>query len=463
MGSRLCVSLGGTIDSEMASVQIVFARSATAQIILSWFDEAAAFDSRIRQNLGVKMEHNNRTDAVRVASGRAIAPAMRVGFRVGRYPTVSETFIASQIANLAKRGVDVSILADEVGTARENKNPALSIASTGSKHAPLQFLENRLPWRVKRAWLSATERRWAHRTDVVVCNFGWFGAQFARSFRYRGQAPPFVTIFHGDDVSRSLRGGGDRFYDELFAKCQLMLTVSELWRSRLLSLGAPPERVRVHRMGVDLSQHAFDPKPAQAPVRRILHVGRLVEKKGTEVLLRAIARLRQELPDASLHLTVIGTGPLEKSLRQKSAVLGLDGAVRFLGMQPHQAVRSHLAEADLFVLPSVTAADGDMEGIPVALMEAMAMGIPVVSTHHSGIPELIEHEEHGLLAAEHDAEDLVRQIHRLANDGEARRAMALRARRRIEQRFDQRRLLNELYAMLVDLADGCNRPRGERR
>lgn len=388
--------------------------------------------------------------------GRERHPALRVGFRVGRYPALSETFIAAQILDMAARGLEVSVLADEVGPCQASRGSA-SVTPSRPQGGLGAAIFDLLPWRLRRMWISRAERRWARLNDVVVCNFGWFGAKYARSFRGR-EAPPFITIFHGDDVSRSLKND-QRIYDELLTRCDTMLAVSRLWRDRLLALGAPPANVQVHRMGVDLADLPFVAR--SGPVRELLHVGRLVEKKGATVLLHALALCREAAPAADLRLTIIGTGPLETSLREQAVTLSLQSNVAFLGARPHAEVRERLRKADIFVLPSLTAADGDMEGVPVALMEAMAAGVPVVSTQHSGIPELITHGVSGLLAAEGDAFDLAQQLLRAVRDEAGRVAMACEARRVVEREFSQARLHDVLHARISGLAQrGPQGPEG---
>ncbi len=381
------------------------------------------------------------------------ARGLKVGFRVGQYPCLSETFIAAQIAALTQSGSHISIHADQLGPAG-TPEARHTLAAAKPRGLPTAWLHAITPWRIREAWLAATQRRWAQQQEVIVCNFGWFGASLARALGGCPTAPPFVTIFHGDDVSRSLQQGNEGIYEELFASGNLLLTVSELWRSRLLSLGAPEERVRIHHMGVNLAEHPFAPKMGdeRRPSFRIVHVARLVEKKGTEYLLRAIARLRGSADLPSLELDIIGSGPLEAKLRQLSEEFGLADVVHFLGPLPHDGVRRQLATADLFVLPSVTAADGDMEGIPVVLMEAMATGLPVVSTRHSGIPELVRHEHSGLLADERDEEELFHQIHRIMQDSQLRRHLVTNARQTIEREFDQQRQNQALAEILLELA-----------
>ncbi|MDT0575786.1 glycosyltransferase [Croceicoccus sp. F390] len=374
--------------------------------------------------------------------------AVRVGFRVGKYPEISETFIDAQIADMASRGFAVSLLGDTVAP---GTGSGVAVYQTLPRGRVAQKIWPMLPWRMRQAWIAATERRWAARNDVIVCNFGWFGAQFER-FTRAGQRPPFVTIFHGADLSRNLRDEGERIYDDLLANCDLLLTVSDLYRRRLLELGAPAEKIAVQRMGVDLSQLAFTPRSPDRPVSRILHVGRLVEKKGTEFLLRAFAATRSDPGMSAITLDIVGTGPLRSGLEQLAATLAITDRVNFAGALPHDTVRAMLEKTDLFILPSVTAADGDMEGVPVALMEAMASGIPVISTRHSGIPELVEHEVTGLLADERDVEQLAAQIRRMVADATLRNRLVHAARERVEQQFNRKRLHDALADMLRTLA-----------
>ena len=200
-------------------------------------------------------------------------------------------------------------------------------------------------------------------------------------------------------------------------------------------------------MGVDCKAIRYAPSRGRAgePVR-ILTVGRLVEKKGTEYSLRALAEVVREAPHVDWRFEVVGDGPLGDGLRELAGRLALDDRVRFLGPLPSDEVRERLAAADLFLLPSVVASDGDMEGIPVSLMEAMAAGVPVVSSVHSGIPELIDHGASGLLAEERDVAGLVRHVRTLIENPDARRRLVGPARRKVEQEFNQ----DLIHARLVD-------------
>jgi colanic acid/amylovoran biosynthesis glycosyltransferase len=182
----------------------------------------------------------------------------------------------------------------------------------------------------------------------------------------------------------------------------------------------------------------------------VLTIGRLVEKKGVADGLRAIAWARRR--GVELRYTVIGDGPLRGRLEALAGELGIDDAVRFVGWQVQDAIVEALYGHDVLLAPSVTAQDGDQEGIPVTLMEAMATGMPVVSTRHSGIPELVEHGCSGLLADEGDYAALADALIRLSDSPELARSMARAARLRVAAVHDAAALDDQLDRHLRSLA-----------
>lgn len=380
---------------------------------------------------------------------------LNITFRVGAFPKLSETFVLSQVAGMIARGHRVSILADrrpasnEAGVMPEGLASVDYLEPASSSFAALIA---RLPYRVRRSRIARAERRMCGSTDVVICNFGWFGAQVVESTASIARRAKVVTIFHGDDMSRSLRGAPGDVYDQLFALGDLHLPISELWKSRLIEMGAPADRVQVHRMGVQVDDFAYQPRtPSPSQAFKLVTVCRIVEKKGVEYALTALAALKGAAPDLALELDIIGNGPLREHMEQLASTLQIEDRVRFLGQLPNVEVAERLRNADAFLLPSVVAADGDMEGIPVALMEAMASGLPVISTRHSGIPELIEHGVSGVLADERDVDGLAEQIRFVAETPHARSQMAKTARKVVEERFNTERLNDRLDAVVREL------------
>lgn len=226
---------------------------------------------------------------------------------------------------------------------------------------------------------------------------------------------PLVAQFHGFDVSRLL---DDPVYvralPALFRDMDLGISVSETMREKLIKLGCPPERVVAHYIGVN--QEYFEEYPWQPDPNEfvVLQVGRLMEKKGHRYAVEALALVAGDLPRARLHF--IGDGPLETELREQVAKLKLESRVEFLGRRSHAEVLRQMRACDAVLAPSVTAGDGDMEGLPVVVMEGLACGKPVVSTRHAGIPEVVCYSEPDWLVEERDVTGLAERLRRLATD-----------------------------------------------
>lgn len=252
---------------------------------------------------------------------------------------------------------------------------------------------------------------------------------------------PLITSLRGYDVTvrpaRMLASGRLSWMRYVLAgrrlklQGELFLAVSDALRRKALEQGFPPDRTLTHYNGVDLAR--FQPSPGRAEPGLVLHVGRLVEKKGTAVLLRAFAQACAGRPSA--RLAIIGDGPLRPGLERLTAELGLADCVRFLGSLPQTEVADWMARAWLICQPSVTGGNGDAEGLPNVLVEAAASATPAVATLHSGIPEAVADGASGFLVPERDAQALAGRLSALLDAGELRGRMALAARALAEERF----------------------------
>lgn len=256
---------------------------------------------------------------------------------------------------------------------------------------------------------------------------------------------PLVTTFHGFDATTSnvslLRSGSPAwinylvFRKQLAMRGQLFLCVSEYIRRRVLALGFPAERTHVHYIGIDTDN--VRPRQAEMAEPVVLHVARLTEKKGTEFLIRAFAALPSSL--AQYKLVIIGEGPLRLKLERLAIDLGVAERVSFLGAQPHESVLAWMRRAATLVLPSVVAATGDAEGLGMVLLEAAALGVPVVGTQHGGIPEVVVDGQTGFLVPERDVDALTSRLQALLQNDGLRLQMGVAARRLVETRFDIRK------------------------
>lgn len=380
---------------------------------------------------------------------------MKVCFVVDKFPSLSETFVLDQIAGCLERGMQVGVVCNEATFGKETNVDDSSWRS--------------LPEGVERWWgglapLRPALRKWSgplwdktstaldiamagklEKYDVIVAHFGNNGLRVARAMKRRRIAAPLVTIFHGHDVGAPMHDGTLSRYGVVFSEGALQLPVNGFFRDALIAAGAAADSVAVHHMGVNTDEIGFAPAARGAGALSLISVCRLTEKKGIDFALQALAEIRMRRPDIDWNYQIVGGGEMAEQTQALARRLDLLDRVAFLGPRPHREVKQRLAAAHVFVLPSVKARDGDLEGIPVALMEAMAAGLTVLSTHHSGIPELIEDGRTGLLAPERDVHALAERLIWIADNPEACAGIALAARRKVEEDFDSTRL-NDAFA-----------------
>ena len=275
---------------------------------------------------------------------------------------------------------------------------------------------------------------------------------------------PAVVSAYGYDVSsfpRQLAGYGRRYLQAVCKEMDCFLAMSFDMKHDMVKLGCPEHKIKVHYHGIDTDRFHF-PGRTYPPkdVVNILVCASLVAKKGQLHVLQALHEWQQRTGVTSFELTFVGDGPLRPQLESTVQHYGWDGRVRFLGHIPHHLPRlvQEYHRADVFVLPSTTA-NGDKEGIPGTLVEAMASGLPVVSTHHAGIPELISHETNGLLVAERDVTALSQALGRLIEDRGLRERLGQAATRTVQDRGHLPSRTVALEAIYDELLDHASNPR----
>jgi colanic acid/amylovoran biosynthesis glycosyltransferase len=261
---------------------------------------------------------------------------------------------------------------------------------------------------------------------------------------------PVITSFYGQDVFEIPSNERWRArYRRLFAEGDLFLSLSEDMTKDLVALGCPREKIRVYRLGIDLSDFAPIERPARDRLR-ILTIARLVEKKGIEYLIRAAAQLVKE--DAPVELRIVGDGPLMPELAALSKELSADSAVTFAGRIPFAELPAEMAAADIFCLPSVTDRFGGKDEISMVLKEAMGTAMPIVATFHAGIPEVIQDGVNGLLVPERDVESLHSALARLAESDDLRRRIGNEGRNLVERVWEIRRQVAVLESIFSEVA-----------
>ena len=235
---------------------------------------------------------------------------------------------------------------------------------------------------------------------MILAHFGPNGVHALEMRRAGVLEGPIVTVFHGYDMNPTLPSVR-RGYDRLFEEGDLFLPVSRYFLNRLIEWGAPPDRTSVHHMGIDPERFGFSARAIGAgEMLRMVSVARLVAKKGLEFGIRAAAEVGHPV-----RYTIIGDGPERGRLQALIHSLGA-GNVELVGWKTQAEVARILDHSHVLLAPSVTTERGEEEGIPVALMEAMASGLPVIATRHSGIPELVHHDLSGFLVEEREVEQM---------------------------------------------------------
>ncbi len=258
---------------------------------------------------------------------------------------------------------------------------------------------------------------------------------------------PLVTSIRGRDATMADQPVG--YLDNmkmLFEQGEEFYPVCKYLGERINDWGCPPEKIKVLYGGVDLSKYQYR-APSIEGSQNILSVGRLVEKKGHHILMQAFKKIKDKFPKATL--TIIGGGELHEYISTLASQLNLGDSFRLLNRLHKDKVRVHMANADLFCAASMVASNGDVEGIPNTLKEAMALGVPVISTDHAGIPELITHNREGFLVQENNVDQLADALEFMLNQRSMWETYTVAARDKVETMFDAKQQL-QLQAHYYD-------------
>lgn len=395
---------------------------------------------------------------------------------MGSFPRRSETFITRQLAGVIESGQDVDIYAvaralpegvdplfDQyrmMDRIKQLQAPAMLVPRLGliARHS----LETGL-WRRPKTLAQLLDRPGdglsTHRFgtlyralsfmrqapyDVVHCQFGDVGLRALPLKRTGVISGCLVVSFRGADLTKALRQD-PHVYDGLFREADAFMPVSTALKDRMLAAGCPAHKIEVMYSAIDPDQIAFRPRMlAPGEPLRLLSVGRLTPKKGFAYAIEAVAALVRSGYEVSY--TIVGDGDLEVVLEDLIKKRGLTKQISLAGWKSGEELASYFARAQIFLAPSVTADDGDEEGIPNVLKEAMAAGLPVVSTRHGGIPELVEDGVTGLLAPERDWKALADCVARLFARADEWPAMGAAGRAKVEAAFGAEALTDRLLA-----------------
>jgi colanic acid/amylovoran biosynthesis glycosyltransferase len=411
---------------------------------------------------------------------------MKIAFFVARFPVLSEPFILNQIVGAIQRGHEVDIysldgapkdlskvhplveqyqLLERTFYAPTRPDNELWRWLKGLSLLALNFYKNPLVcWQLlntSRYFSQAKSLKLLYRAipflnkksyDIIHCQFstlGVFGVWFRQLGLIEGK---LISTFRGADISKFLPKWGDRVYQEVFQETDFFLANCEFFKNKAVALGCDSDKIHVHGSGIDCSKFAYKPRffPTDGKVK-IATTGRLVEKKGIEYAIAAVAKVAQTYPNIEYY--IIGDGELKAELEQLITGLNAERAIKLLGWKQQKEIVEILDTCHIFLAPSVTGADGNQDAPVNTLKEAMAMGLPVISTRHGGIPELVEDGVSGFLVPERDVEAIATKLEFLIEHSEVWQSMGKTGRAQVEAKYDMDKLNDELIEIYQQVLD----------
>ncbi len=339
---------------------------------------------------------------------------------------------------------------------RENEGQYPFDAVTILKKHPFRFI-NRFYWRTvrkQRVPLSGYEIRQilqaADRVGASLVHI-YFGTEAAKLIPYLKQEKrPKIVSFHGMDTSDALAQSD---LEELLECTDLFLARSQSLKDALIERGCPAERIKLNPTGVPIPEQAAVkplPKAGSGEPVRLLQACRFIDKKGLDVTVDAVAELKKR--GVPVLLDLAGSGPCEEALREQVRRLGLENEVRFLGFVQNEKLLQLLPDYHLFLHPSRTTQANDREGIPNSMLEAMAVGVPSISTRHSGIPEILESGSNGFMLERLDAAELAGIIQAAVSNEAAYASVCRNARETVIERHSPEKNRESLERVYSDVS-----------
>jgi colanic acid/amylovoran biosynthesis glycosyltransferase len=388
---------------------------------------------------------------------------MKIGFFLTEFPTLSETFILNQITDLIDRNEDVFVFSkfkgnfknihEEVGKYKLLEKTYFAIFSNNKffllfkafSFFPFVFFKNKKLFNVfKIKGLLRKERLelflrgvdlLKNKRELIVACFGPNGRDAAFLKQTGAFDFKLVVFFYGYDLTKMEKEFNlKNYYREVFSQVFLLLPICDFFKNKLIKLGANKKKIKVHHLAIKADKFKFNfKKPAK--VLKILTVARLVEKKGIEYSLKALSNL-----NLNFEYRIVGEGEEKKRLEKLVLELNLNKRVKFLGAKNSKEVKELFSRADIFLLNSITGKDNNMEGTPTSLLEAMASGVFVITSKHSGIPEFVKHKQTGFLTKEKDTRKIRQGILFFVKEKEETKKILKNARVEVEKNFDIKKL-----------------------
>lgn len=394
-----------------------------------------------------------------------LSPSNRIAYVVKRYPRFSETFIVNEILVHEADGLEMDIFALRPSVDTHFQN-VISQVRAPVTYLPTGTVKSTRLWKVchelspefPELWPALSEAKFAEVGDVFRAihlamqvrekNISHLHAHFATSAATVAQIAARITgisysvtmhakdIFHESVVPEDL--------ESKIADSKFVVTVSDFNRRHLIDNFGHPEKIERIYNGLDLELFAFNAYRDRK--KKIISVGRLVQKKGLCHLIDACKILDDQ--GTEFECEIIGTGELESELRKQIKRLSLNGKVVLSGPMPQNVVREKISSAAVFAAPCVVGQDGNRDGLPTVITESLALGTPCVATDVTGIPEIIRHEQTGIIVAQEDSTQLAVQLKRLLGDPQLCQSLATNARALVEEAFDARKNVGEIRKLV---------------
>ncbi len=375
---------------------------------------------------------------------------MNIGYIQDIFPKTSETFVYNEIQGLSKtNSVKVFSLEQKEGKPAEGYDVVYykkRLFREGPGAFKAGMAGNLLGKSAKEHYFHMISDYFSQLSENVEILHRHFATNSVVYYLARRLNVPYTLTTHAWDIFARERYP---YLNTLLKEAAKIITISNYNKKYLIkNFALKEENIEVVRMGIDPTKFSLSYDSNHE--MKILSVGRLVEKKGFEYSIKAMGILARKYPD--IKYTIVGTGPEETRLRNLVNELKLQNNINFAGGMSNEALLNEYREANIFVLPCVVAPNGDMDGIPVVLMEAMAMGKAVVSTTVSGIPELITDSENGLLVNQKDPGVLAEALDRILSHEVDAKKLGLLGRKTIIENFNldaQIRQMNDIFEGLV--------------
>lgn len=288
-------------------------------------------------------------------------------------------------------------------------------------------------------------RSWKqNRIKLILAEYGHTAAAAIEMIKASGL--PLVVHFHGYDATvhtllEEYRAG----YKKMFAYATAVIAVSQTMEKQLIALGCPAHKIVYNVYGP--AEVFLEVQPSFSN-RQFISIGRFTNKKAPYYNLLAFEKVAKKHPDA--RLVMVGDGYLFNTCKNLARYLHIDKQVVFCGVLTPEVFREYLGQSIALLQPSVVAENGDCEGTPLSVLEAGAAGLPVIGSRHAGIPDVVLHQETGLLFEEHDVETMAKQMIELCDNIDIARKMGQEARTRIREKFNLERHLNALAKVMFD-------------